>query len=334
VIKIEGLNKSYGGDFVLDIPSLEFREATITAVLGPNGAGKSTLLGIIAGIETADRGTISLDGMVLRAGDDAGVSWRRAVTMVAQKPFLFIGTVSDNVGYGLKVRRVPRARRETKIRDVLAHAGLDGYESRPARTLSGGEAQLVALARALVLEPRVLLLDEQTAHIDRDNAGRIEGLISSLGGSGDLTVICATHNHDQAYRLSGRVLSLMGGTIVEAPPENVFRGTAEESGEGLKLVTLRNGVRLEADTPLSGHVHLSIDPAAIIVSHGRITSSARNSFEGRLVAAAVCGHRVRLTVDAGVEFSVLVTEASFRDMGLQPGDPVHLTFKTTAVKVF
>jgi len=333
-MRIAELVKSYPDGFTLSIDRCEFAPGGVTAVLGPNGAGKSTLLGIIAGIVSADRGTVSLDGMSLRAGEAAGLAWRRAVTMVAQKPYLFRGTGRDNICYGLRVRGASRPRRERAVRDTLDLVGLAGHADRPARSLSGGEAQLVALARALVTEPRVLLLDEPTAHIDRDNAVRVEELIAAAAGAGTLTVIFATHKHDQAYRLSSRVISLIGGRIAESPPENVFRGVAAEAGEGITLVTIRNGVRLEAAATVSGPVHCSIDPAAVIVSKTRIISSARNSFEGRLVAVRARGHCVLLTAEAGVEFSALVTNASFREMALQPGDQVYLTFKSTAVKVF
>jgi molybdopterin-binding protein len=334
MLQIEGLVKSYGSAFTLAVEQLEIADGTITALLGPNGSGKSTLLSLIAGIRRADRGSISIEGMELRPTSAAPVEWRRAVTMVTQKPFLFHGTVDENVGYGLRFRGTPRAARADRIDRALKHAGIEGFGRRKARELSDGEAQMVAIARALVLEPRLLLLDEPTANIDRDNAARLELLIASLSGMNNITVVLATHNLEQAFRLSTRVVPIMRGRPVPMHPENIFRGTVTGERNGLTLISLRGGVQIEADTALSGSVHVAIDPTNIIVSRMELRSSARNSFAGRLVSSSTHGHRVRLVVAAGVEFCVLVTEQSFREMALQPGETVYLTFKSTAVKVF
>jgi len=334
MIRIEGLTKSYDSGFILDVGDRVFPTGKITAVLGPNGSGKSTLLRLIAGIESADSGRIGMDGMTVTAGSPPPDGWRRAVTMVMQKPFMFSGSVATNVGFGLKLRGVSRRRRAHEIDENLQRIGLTGWNLRNARELSEGEAQMVALARALALDTRVLLLDEPTAHVDRDNARFLENLIASLGSVTGTTVILATHNLEQAYRLSGEVVSLIGGKLVEVHPENVFIGAAERSREGLTRITLRGGARIEADTPLSGRVHVAIDPTDIIVSREKLLSSARNCLPGRLVSATSLGNLVRLSADAGAEFSVLVTENSFREMGLHPGDMVYLTFKSTAVKVF
>jgi len=334
MLRIEGLAKSYGSAFTLAVDQLEIADGTITALLGPNGSGKSTLLSLIAGLRRADRGSISIEGMALQPASAAPVEWRRAVTMVTQKPFLFHGTVDENVGYGLRFRGTPRAARADRIDRALKHAGIEGFGLREARELSDGEAQMVAIARALVVEPRLLLLDEPTANIDRDNAARLELLIASLSGINNLTVVFATHNLEQAYRLSTRVVPIMRGRPVQAHPENIFRGTVTGERNGLKIIALRRGVEIETETPLSGSVHVAIDPTDIIVSRMELHSSARNSLAGRLVSASTHDHRVRLMVNAGVEFAVLVTEQSFREMALHPGEIVYLTFKSTAVKVF
>lgn len=221
MIVIEDVLKSYGGEFTLSIERLEIGEGGVTALLGPNGSGKSTLLGIVAGIVHADRGTIRMGARELGAGAAAPLRWRRRVTLLAQKPFLFGGTVHENLSWGLRIRGIPRNLREEKIARALSGMGLDGFARRNARALSGGEAQMVALARALVLEPRLLLLDEPTAHIDRDNAARVEGLIRALGGKGRPTVILATHNLAQARRLASSVISLAEGRLESDPAMTV-----------------------------------------------------------------------------------------------------------------
>jgi ABC-type Fe3+/spermidine/putrescine transport system ATPase subunit len=199
MITIRGLLKSYGTTFTLSVDGLDIGGGKITALLGPNGAGKTTLLRLIAGIESADRGTISLDGMNLQPGGEVPLAWRRRVTMVMQEPYLFSGTVLENVAYGLKVRGIQQSRYERKLKDILEELGIRSCMHRKVESLSGGEAKRIALARALVLDPGILLLDEPTSNVDRDNVGRVEQFIRALGGRSGLMVMLATHNLEQAY---------------------------------------------------------------------------------------------------------------------------------------
>lgn len=214
MIIIEDLRKSYGGEFTLDVERLEIGDGGVTALLGPNGSGKSTLLGIVAGIVPADRGEIRMGELELDPRAPAPVRWRRRVTLLAQKPFLFNATVRENLAWGLKLRGIPRRAREEKIARVLSRMGLGGFARRNARDLSGGEAQMVALARAIVLDPRLLLLDEPTAHIDRGNAARVEELILSLASGPYPAVVLATHNLPQARRLARTVIELDEGRFI------------------------------------------------------------------------------------------------------------------------
>jgi molybdopterin-binding protein len=211
---------------------------------------------------------------------------------------------------------------------------MKGFETRKISTLSGGEARRIALARAFVLHPDVLILDEPTSNVDMDNAHRIERFIQSLKHEGGLTTVLATHNMEQAYRLADSVVSIIKGRIVPAHPENIFEGNLTDGGNGFKTARLRGGINIFVDSPLSGNIHLTIEPAAIIVSREILESSARNTLRGRLISATEHGNRVRLKVDAGIPLTAIITKKSFRELALQPGDNLCLTFKTTAVNVF
>ncbi|MDD5555688.1 MAG: TOBE-like domain-containing protein [bacterium] len=328
-----GLSKSHGESFTLRVDRLDIRPGTVTAVLGHTGAGKTTLLRILAGLDAPDAGVVRMDGMSLSPGNPAPLAWRRAVTLVAQHPYFLRGTVGRNVAYAPAARGAPRAERARIAREALAAVGMERHGTRRPRELSGGESQLVALARALAARPRLLLLDEPAAHLDAGNARRLEGLIRRLAGPGGPAVLVATHGIEQAYRLADTVRSLAGGRLIDAAPENVFRGTAARRG-GLAVITIGGGLLVEADSVREGDVTVAVDPSAIVVSREALRSSARNSFPGTLLAAAARGGVVRLEVDAGVVFSVLVTAQSYRELSLQPGETVRLTFKTTAVRVF
>ncbi|MCX6356475.1 MAG: ATP-binding cassette domain-containing protein [Candidatus Aureabacteria bacterium] len=150
MITAEGLTKSYGSDFTLSIERFECAGGEVTALLGPNGSGKSTLLGVLAGLISADGGVIRMGRVQLRAGSPAGLEWRRAVTLVLQKPFMFDGTVEENVGRGLAFRGVAWRERRRMVRDALEWAGLAG---RPGLSVSPAGSRALSTAGLYLLIP-------------------------------------------------------------------------------------------------------------------------------------------------------------------------------------
>jgi ABC-type sulfate/molybdate transport systems ATPase subunit len=138
---------------------------------------------------------------------------------VSHHPYLFKGTVGDNVMFGLRLRKVPEAERRARLRAALSLVELEGWEKRPVAALSAGQAQRVALARALTLRPRVLLLDEPTANLDAALGMRLEALLRELGPAEGTTVVFSTHNFQQASRLADRILYLSEGRRIDMSPE-------------------------------------------------------------------------------------------------------------------
>ena len=198
-----------GGRPVLAVPALQLAAGAMTALVGANGAGKSTLLRLLAFLLPPAAGAVEFAGTPVAWSARPLAALRRRVTYVASAPYLFRGTVPDNVGYGLRVRRRHDA---AAVDAALAAVGLTALAGRPARTLSSGEAQRVALARALVIRPEVLLFDEPTANLDRDSVPRIEAVLAALPERG-CTVVLATHDRAQAERLAGRVVRLEDGQV-------------------------------------------------------------------------------------------------------------------------
>ncbi|HSQ22476.1 MAG TPA: ATP-binding cassette domain-containing protein, partial [Coriobacteriia bacterium] len=163
IIRAEQLAVRYHRRTVLDVDHFDLCDGETHVVLGPSGSGKSTLLRILGLLERPASGRILLDGDEVEAGDKRA---RMMMAAVFQNPYLFKGTVEENVAYGLALRRVPKAERAERVARALDRVGLGGIERSSALRLSGGEAQRVALARALVLEPRILLLDEPLSYLD------------------------------------------------------------------------------------------------------------------------------------------------------------------------
>lgn len=209
-IEVKGLYKSYGDAEILKDINLSVEPGEVLALIGPTGSGKTTLLRLIGLLEKPTVGEIVIDGLdVTKLSEGMRLKIRRRMAMVFQKPVMFKTSVRENVSYGLRIRGESRI--DGRVRAAIEAVGLSGYESRDANTLSGGEMQRIALARALVLEPEILLLDEPTANLDPKTAAAIDALISRFKG----TVIMATHNMLQARRLAERIAVLVEGRLVE-----------------------------------------------------------------------------------------------------------------------
>ena len=217
---VRQVTKSYDGRRVLTVERLQIRRGEILAVVGPSGAGKSTLLRLLNFLEPPDTGAITFRDHTFRPGEAMPVSVRRRVTTVFQRPLLLNRSVWANVEYGLKLRG--NGDGDERIAAALRRVGLEEMARQPARTLSGGEAQRVAVARAMVLEPEVLLLDEPTANLDPYNVGLIEEIIRQLNTEEEVTQVLITHNVFQARRLAQRVLFLLEGDVIEVSDVETF----------------------------------------------------------------------------------------------------------------
>jgi tungstate transport system ATP-binding protein len=217
--RLDSVTHRYGGRAVLEISRLEVHAGEVLCLVGPTGAGKSTLLRLLAGLERPAAGRLWLGENRLDERD-LPLEVQRRLTLVFQRPLLLAGTARANVAYGLRLRGLGRSR--SRVEAVLSRLGLSGLAGRPARSLSGGEAQLVALARALVLEPAVLLLDEPTAHLDPARVALVEREVRDDHARRGTTLVWATHNLFQARRVADRVALLLDGRLVELAPAAEF----------------------------------------------------------------------------------------------------------------
>jgi len=218
-LETRGLGKAYGQAQILKDITLCVDKGEVLVLIGPTGSGKTTLLRLINLLDEPSEGSVIFDGVEVTAlPEKEKLQARRRMSMVFQKPVMFKGSVRENVSFGLKVRGRGDPK---KVEASLRAVGLDSFGSRDASTLSGGEMQRTALARALVPEPELLLLDEPTANLDPKSAASIDHLIHSL--SRKTTVIMATHNMLQCRRLADRVAVIQGGRLTGlGRPEDIF----------------------------------------------------------------------------------------------------------------
>ena len=210
-LKLEDVFFVAGGRVIIERISAEIGAGPSTIILGANGAGKSVLMRLMHGLLAPASGKIAW----------SGVETARLQAMVFQRPVLLRRSALANVTYALKLARVPRAERERLALEALESVGLAAFARRPARVLSGGEQQRLALARAWALHPEVLFLDEPTASLDPTASREIERVIQAFDAAGT-KIIMATHNLGQARRLGDEVLFLHQGRLVERAPVEQF----------------------------------------------------------------------------------------------------------------
>ncbi len=211
----------------LQLDSLQIREGEVLAIVGPNGAGKSTLLLTLARLLKPEKGEILFDGQQVQ--NESDTVYRRRIALVMQDPLLFDTSVFDNVAAGLRFRRVAKAEIQRRVPLWLERLGVAHLSERRAGQLSGGEAQRVSLARALVLEPQLLLLDEPFSALDPPTRSRLLVDLSALLHDTATSTIFVTHDLDEAARLAGRMAVILGNRLRQSGiPEDVFAAPVDE----------------------------------------------------------------------------------------------------------
>jgi molybdopterin-binding protein len=358
VLEAEGVVRSYGGRRVVDVARLELGRGEVLAVLGPNGAGKSTLFRLLLLLERADAGVIRLGGRPVRPGDQDA---RRRLVGVFQRPRLFTGSVRSNLEFGLRSLGVPAREWGERIARTTRELGVGEVTRADVRTLSGGEAQRVSLARALVLEPEVLLLDEPTAGLDVTVRRRFREELGRVIREHARSVVLITHDAADAFELADRVAVMEDGRIVQAgSPEDLtaepatpfvaaftgaellLDGTVQETGDGVVVVRAGRGALL-ARAPDDGvgpgeRVHVRYRPEDVVIAPVAAGAgpevSARNRLPMIVRSLTPVGGLVRVRLEGPVSLAALVTRDSAERLGLTPGAEVVALVKTAALSVY
>jgi molybdate transport system ATP-binding protein len=335
--------------FELDV-ELAVAAGELVAVLGPNGAGKTTLLRALAGLIPLSGGRVTLDGVVLEDPSKGirAVSERRPIGLMFQDYLLFPHlSVLENVAFGLRARGMARAAASAAARRWLERVGLPEEAQRKPASLSGGQAQRVALARVLATNPALLLLDEPMAALDAstrvDFRRDLRRHLESFRG----VRLMVTHDPLEAMAMADRLLILEKGRVLQSgtPSEvtqhprsryvadlvgvNLFRGRSSHD-----VITLADGGSLTAAGAADGEVFAVVHPRTVALYRTRPDGTPRNVWEGRAVDLDLEGDRVRVRLAGSPSIVAEVTPAAVRDLGLDRGDRVWIGVKATEINVY
>lgn len=363
ILVAEGLEVRYGGTPAADVERLALREGELLAVLGPNGAGKSTLLRCLAGLERPDAGAVRYRG---RTGTDAERALREDSAAVLQRPHLWSGDVEYNLRLGLRLRGVRGEEADRAVGKAARALGIDGLRGRDPSGLSAGEAQRVAVARALATDPDVLFLDEPTANLDDAARRRLRRDLDRAVRSRPRTTLLVTHDRREAFYLADRVAVMKEGRLLQvgtpaelyANPADDFiaRATGAEHGlpgrvagrEGPLLSVEADGGELLAvgeaapDAGPGDRVRLAYRPEDVALSEpdgkGGERRARRDSVRNARAATVrelreVAG-LVRVRLEGPPELVAVVTRASADRLELAPGKRVVARIKASALHAF
>ncbi len=329
MITVTAARKNYGSFRALDDVDIDIPTGSLTALLGPSGSGKSTLLRAIAGLEGLDGGTVMIDGSDVTAEPPQ----RRGIGFVFQHYAAFKHmTVRDNVAFGLTIRKRPKAEVAKKVDELLEIVGLDGFQHRYPAQLSGGQRQRMALARALAVDPQVLLLDEPFGALDAKVRTDLRQWLRRLHDEVHVTTVLVTHDQEEALDVADRIAVLNRGRIEQVgDPVTLYERPANDFVMGFLGSVARLGgqlvrphdIALERDLTAA----LALD-ATVADSPGVITATV-----ARVVPLGF-EVRVELRASTGEGFAAQITRREARELGLSAGETIYAraTGRSTVVE--
>jgi len=352
VLEAAGLTVSLGGRRIIDVSSFTVVEHEVMVIIGPNGSGKTTLLQTLALLIRPTGGELRGFGQPVTPA--LVLPTRRRLAVVFQEPLLLSTTVANNVSIGLRFRGVKRQDAGQRVKRWLERFGVGHLAQRQARTLSGGEAQRVSLARAFALEPEILFMDEPFAALDAPTRQTLTEDFQKVLRETRTTTVMVTHDRNEALMLADRVAVIMEGQVrqVGRPAdvfnspadetiaafvgvENILPGTVTAQNTGVAEVSLAGAtISASNNLPVGSKVTALLRPEDVTLAlpqPSTASSSARNRLAGVVARVTPLGSQVRVTVECGVAVVALVTRRSYEELGLDAGVAVVVSFKASSV---
>ena len=351
-LSLRALRVRYGERVALRIDDLDIESGEVLAIIGPNGSGKSTLLRVLGLLQKPNEGRLLLCGADCAKADSLAL--RRRIATVFQEPLLLNATVNDNAALGLKLRGASRAEVDRRLGPWLQRFGIAHLARRLARTLSGGEAQRTSLARAFVLDPELLLLDEPFTALDAATREVLLAELRAIIESSKITTVLVTHDRQEAFGLGGRVGVLKEGDLLQLGPrdevffrpraaavaeivgvENRLTGVVEEVDGDSSAVRLGSGqmiLRVAGQFTAQAKVMLCIRPEALLLKPGRCAAGDFNRLTGRIAAIYPGINQHRVVFDCG-DFSLIALTGRERLPAYAEGEEFSILISPSAVHV-
>ncbi|QRM35901.1 ABC transporter ATP-binding protein [Microvirga sp. VF16] len=355
LVAVDNVVKRYGAVTAVERTSFEIAAGEFLAIMGSSGCGKTTTLRMLAGLEAPSEGEIRIEGH--RMNDLP--PWQRETPLVWQSLALFpFLTVVENVEFGLRMRKVPAAERRKRALGWLDRMGLSEFTNRNIAQLSGGQRQRVALARSLVTEPKILLLDEPLSALDAHLKVRMQAVLTELQEELGITFVYVTHSQSEAFSMADRVIIMSRGRIeqIGRPVDiyrtprnrfvaeflgssNIFEGTVHRIADATVSVQTASA---SFETPVNPQRSVSAgDQIRFVVPEDRIQISlahpqpGANVMVGRIIGEEFVGAAVRVYVetDERQEIKVLVPDMTFRENHVRRGGRIGLSWKTESAYV-
>jgi sulfate/thiosulfate transport system ATP-binding protein len=313
-IEVTGVNKNFGDFVALENVNVSIPTGQLTALLGPSGGGKSTLLRIIAGLETADSGSISIEGMEATKLPPQ----KRNVGFVFQHYAAFKHmSVAKNVAFGLEIRKKPKEEVARRVEEMLKLVHLDQFANRLPAQLSGGQRQRMALARALAIEPNVLLLDEPFGALDAKVRKELRDWLRRLHDEVHVTTVFVTHDQEEALEVADEIVVINQGRVEQiGSPDQLY----DEPANDFVMSFLGDVTRLNSELVRPHDIEVTTTPMLAGAAQGEVSRMLRIGFEVRLTV---------LTED-GEEVTITLTRTHARSLGLEEGKTVWLTVASGA----
>ena len=354
-LAVQDVAVRYGDVRKLAIPSLIVRRGEVLAVMGPNGAGKSTLLRVMGLLQRPTQGRIYLHGKPVRQGE--ALALRRRMATVFQEPLLLKSSVYDNVALGLKLRGLDRLSIERRVKPWLDRLAIGDLTDQPASSLSGGEAQRASLARAFVLEPELLLLDEPFSALDPPTRETLLIELESILRQTGITTVFVTHEWKEAFVLGNEVAVLIEGELLQTGtaasvftrPANarvaefvgidtLVDGIVESTQAGFSSIRFGHvSIAVATNVPAGKRVLLCIRPEEIRLSPVAAENFSSNGvvrIRAKVAKITPWGSQYRVLIDCGgSRFVALSSRPSFLDMNIRQEDEVVASFPPAAVHV-
>ncbi len=344
MLELKEIEKRYGKFYLHNI-SFKISKTKILSIIGPSGSGKSTIIKIIMGIIKPDKGTLLFDNRDISSFPPEVRNFGYIPQSIGLFPHL---NVKRNIEFPLKIRKIKKNIRDTAVLEIMKDFDLMDLSERYPANLSGGEKQKVALARAIIFNPDIILMDEPMNSIDFQKREKYLNFIKKTNKKYGTPIIYVTHNLEEAVAISDEMVAIKRGEIIKhgtlndfmREPDDVwiasfFRHKNIISGylKNRELKVNNSDLIIKTSLEGEGEKDIMIRGDEIIISKKRISSSALNCFKGRIKDVIPNLYNTELIIDVGgIEFRVLITEKSYKSLDLSVASSVYLSFKANSVK--